>query len=265
MEIPFFKFQGTGNDFIIVDQFDQVYLTTVSTSVIRNFCHRKFGVGADGLILLMPHPSCSFEMIYFNADGKEGSLCGNGSRCAVEYMRLLKRIGNDCTFLASDGHHRARVQTPGFIEISMQDVKGIKTGDGFVIVDTGSPHYVTFVDDLSSVDIVNQGRAIRFSDTFNEKGINVNFVQLNESYIEVSTYERGVENETLSCGTGVTASALAYGLRNRDNGEYDLPVMTNGGQLRVKFHRAGTTFSNIWLCGPAELVFTGTYIANSAA
>jgi diaminopimelate epimerase len=263
MEIPFFKYQGTGNDFIIVDQFDQVHLASDNASLVRKLCNRKFGIGADGLILLLPNPECDFEMVYFNSDGNTGSLCGNGSRCAVECMRFLKRIENECTFLASDGYHSARIDRPGYVEVLMQDVLSIQAGDDFTIMDTGSPHYVTFVENIKTLDATKQGRAIRFSDPFRKEGINVNFVQLHDSSIEVATYERGVEDETLSCGTGVTASALAYGLRNGDNREYNLPVLTQGGQLYVKFIRSGTTFRNIWLCGPAELVFTGVWSDHS--
>jgi len=256
MKIPFYKYQGTGNDFVIIDQFDQKYLTTKDQKTIQRLCDRKFGVGADGLILLEPSDTYDFKMIYFNADGKEGSLCGNGSRCAVACMHMLGHFEGTGYFEASDGAHQATVSAPNYVELKMQDINHIERGKGFYILDTGSPHYVTFVEDLSDLDIVSTGRAIRYSSRFQEKGINVNFVEELEGGIEVSTYERGVEDETLSCGTGVTAAALAHALKLGDK-EGPTEIKTKGGDLSVRFSYEKPAFTNVWLCGPATLVFQG--------
>ncbi|MCL4118688.1 UNVERIFIED_CONTAM: hypothetical protein GTU68_027632 [Idotea baltica] len=256
MKIPFYKYQGTGNDFVIIDQFEQSYLSIGDQEIIHRLCDRKFGVGADGLILLERSDTHDFKMIYFNADGKEGSLCGNGSRCAVACMHMLGRFEGTGYFEASDGPHQATVAASDYIELKMQDIQQIERGKGFYILDTGSPHYVTFVEDLSDIDIVATGRAIRYSNRFQEQGINVNFVEELEDKIEVSTYERGVEDETLSCGTGVTAAALAHALKLGDT-KGPTKIKTKGGELRVRFHQDKSAFTDVWLCGPATLVFQG--------
>lgn len=256
MKIPFLKFQGTGNDFVIIDQFERQYLSADDHDKIRRLCDRKFGIGADGLILLEPSDVEDFKMIYFNSDGHVGSLCGNGSRCAVACMYHLNRFDDEGTFEASDGLHHAIVQSPNWIDLKMKDLDFIEEGKGFYLLDTGSPHYVTFVEDLSDLDIVQSGQVIRYSDRFRKEGVNVNFVEELNGGIEVSTYERGVENETLSCGTGVTASALAHALKHQIS-EGPTSIKTKGGNLSVRFKQEGSQFSEIWLCGPADLVFTG--------
>ena len=256
MRIPFYKYQGTGNDFVIIDQFDQQYLQVSDQEIIHRLCDRKFGIGADGLILLLPSKKQNFRMLYFNADGLEGSLCGNGSRCAVACMHLLGKYDDDGTFEAADGVHEAIVRSPHWIDLKMSDLENVEQGKGFFILNTGSPHYVTFVEDLSDLDIVQSGRAIRYSSPFREDGINVNFVEEINNGIEVNTYERGVEDETLSCGTGVTAAALAHAVKNQiASGPTN--IKTKGGQLSVRFKHEGNRFTDIWLCGPAELVFSG--------
>lgn len=256
MIIPFFKYQGTGNDFIIIDQFDHDFLSLEDQEKIAALCDRKFGIGADGLILLKRSEKEIFRMVYFNADGNEGSLCGNGSRCAVACMHRLGRYKKEGTFEASDGTHEAIVQSPGWIDLKMNDLDFIEEGKGFYLLNTGSPHYVTFVEDLSDLDIVQSGRVIRYSNRFRDDGINVNFVEEHASGIEVNTYERGVENETLSCGTGVTASALAHAMKHQI-AEGPTSIQTKGGALMVRFKRQNHHFSDIWLCGPAEMVFKG--------
>lgn len=256
MNIPFFKYQGTGNDFVIIDQFDTQYLSLSETDKIRHLCDRKFGIGADGLMLLERSDIAKFKMVYFNADGQLGSLCGNGSRCAVACMHRLGRYEKEGTFDASDGIHEAIVQAPNWIELRMKDLDFIEEGRGFYLLDTGSPHYVTFVEDLSDLDIVQSGRVIRYSNRFREEGVNVNFVEERDSGIEVNTYERGVENETLSCGTGVTASALAHALKHQIS-QGPTPIKTKGGALSVRFKRQQSHFTEIWLCGPADFVFRG--------
>ncbi len=255
--MTFFKYQGTGNDFIIVDQFEVKHLVREQTETIQRLCDRRFGIGADGLILLEQSDKALFEMIYFNADGQVGSLCGNGSRCAVACSYDLGRFHQEGSFLASDGIHRARLLKPGYVEIAMNDVWNIQEGKGHLVMDTGSPHYISFVEDLSDLDIVEAGRAIRYSARFREKGINVNFVERKPNYIQVATYERGVEDETLSCGTGVTAAALTEARRHQVL-HGTISVKTKGGDLSVKYERVGNGFKNIWLCGPVKKVFSGT-------
>lgn len=258
MKIPFYKFQGTGNDFVIIDQFDQKWISVDNQDLISKLCDRKFGIGADGLILLQKTEVEDFEMIYFNADGRPGSLCGNGSRCAVACMRILGRVEDQCTFEAYDGVHVAKLDHAGsYIDIHMGDVSNIERGKGFFVLDTGSPHYVTEVEDLSDLDVNDVGQKIRYSDRFRKTGINVNFVEVRENAIEVHTYERGVEAETLSCGTGVTAAALAHAEAKDHLGRVEQNVVTKGGDLKVRFKRSAGGFEDIWLCGPTELVFSG--------
>lgn len=254
--IPFYKYQGTGNDFVIIDQFDHTYLQVGDHEIIRNLCDRKFGIGADGLILLESSVKHDFKMYYFNADGMEGSLCGNGSRCAVACMHRLGKFAMEGTFEASDGIHEAIVRSENWIDLRMKDLRNIEQGNGFYILNTGSPHYVTFVEDLSDLDIVQSGKVIRYSSRFREEGINVNFVEEVTEGIEVNTYERGVENETLSCGTGITAAALSHALKNNIS-QGPTKIKTKGGELSVRFQHDQGQFSEIWLCGPADPVFTG--------
>jgi diaminopimelate epimerase len=262
MIIPFYKYQGTGNDFVIIDHFHEKYIDVADHETIRLICDRKFGVGADGLILLEPSAESDFTMIYFNADGLEGSLCGNGSRCAVACMHHLGRFGSQGTFLAADGLHRARVNSNGDVNLKMSNLENIEQGRDFYVLNTGSPHYVAFVEDLSDLDIVQSGRAIRYSERFTKEGINVNFVEESGEGVEVSTYERGVEDETLSCGTGVTAAALAHAIKNQISSG-PTKIKTKGGSLEVRFTYKEGRFSNIWLCGPAQLVFEGQFIKTS--
>lgn len=255
-EIPFYKYQGTGNDFIIVDQLNKTYLTQDDSEIIRHMCHRRFGIGADGLILLQSSQRYDFDMVYFNADGHVGSLCGNGARCAVACSYKLGLFDESCKFDASDGMHEASRKSDGIIELKMQPVEAVELGKGYFILDTGSPHYVTFVEDLSDLDITQSGRAIRYSDRFRDAGINVNFVEELKDAIEVNTYERGVENETLSCGTGVTAAALAHALKhNLQRGA--IKVKTKGGDLKIKYKKGAKGFRDIWLSGPAVQVYQG--------
>ncbi|MCB0571164.1 MAG: diaminopimelate epimerase [Phaeodactylibacter sp.] len=256
--IPFHKYQGAGNDFILVDQRDQRFLSRQDTDAIRALCHRRFGIGADGLILLQKREAYDFEMLYFNADGGEGSMCGNGGRCIVAFASHLGIIGNSCRFLAVDGPHEARLRPNGWVELRLADVTTVEKGPAHFFLDTGSPHYVTFVDDLQSVDVFREGRAIRYSERFKSQGTNVNFVQALGEGIAVATYERGVEDETLACGTGVTASAIASYLRASASGPQTVPIQAKGGRLEARFEPRGDGFTNIWLCGPAEKVFEGT-------
>jgi len=253
----FTKYQGTGNDFVIIDDRKEEF-PAQNTVLIAHICNRKFGVGADGLILLRNHTDYDFQMIYFNADGRESSMCGNGGRCIVAFAKHLQVIENQATFLAIDGAHEARI-VGKIVELKMSDVQQTQSGEGFYTLNTGSPHYVKFVDSVAEVDVFTEGKTIRNSPTFKAEGINVNFVEAIGRGIRVATYERGVENETLSCGTGVTAAALAYYLENGYSVGHTIPVETKGGNLEVRFQPSEEGFSDIWLCGAAELVFEGIW------
>lgn len=258
MTLSFHKYQGAGNDFILVDQRDQTFLTRADTDKIAWLCDRHFGIGADGLMLLQNAETADFEMVYFNADGRESTLCGNGSRCIVAFAHHLGMIGNHCTFLAVDGPHEACLNPEtGWVEIKMNDVTTIEVTPEATVLNTGSPHYVAFVDQLDGMDIEACGKAVRYSDRYREKGINVNFVASSGNGIKVATYERGVEAETLSCGTGVTAAALAHYVRKPEDVSGPVKIQTKGGRLEVRFEPINGGFTNIWLCGPAERVFRG--------
>ena len=265
MQILFYKYQGTGNDFVIINNWDQIYLTKADTAQVRLMCDRRFGIGADGLILLQQHPDFDFEMIYFNADGQEGSMCGNGGRCIVAFAHYLGLVKEDCRFLAIDGIHEAKIKRENWIELKMSDVNEIEEGEDYYLMDTGSPHFVTFVEDVDDINVVEVGSAIRYSKRFREHGVNVNFVEKKQQGIEVATYERGVENETLSCGTGVTAAAIAYYLQVPDPTRQKVQIQAKGGKLEVRLEaNENHEIKNIWLCGKAELVFEGKFKKNTA-
>lgn len=254
--LQFLKYQGTGNDFIIID--NRLKNICLSEEQINILCNRKFGIGADGLMLFQQKQGYDFEMIYYNADGKLGSMCGNGGRCLTQFAfdnDIKKELYN---FIASDGEHKSFFAENGWIHLKMQDVNAIENHNGESILNTGSPHYVKIVSSLNDIDIVKEGREIRNSKAFEQEGINVNFVeQTDEDNIFVRTYERGVEAETLSCGTGVTASALVF--YHNEVGFNRIEVTTLGGNLAVEFDKIGEqSYNNIWLCGAANFVFKGT-------
>lgn len=256
MNIEFYKYQGTGNDFIILDNREKKY-DGLTTEQVHLLCDRRFGIGADGLMLLDLKDGYDFEMTYFNADGRESSMCGNGGRCLVKFAYHLGILKPVYRFIAVDGEHEAEIDLDGTVSLKMQDVKGIKNNHGDFILNTGSPHYVKFVPNVMDYDVYRKGREIRYNSTFAEEGINVNYVEhRKDDEILVRTYERGVENETFSCGTGVTAAALVS--YHNENGFNDVTVVTRGGKLTVEYDRVDEdTFENIWLCGPAEKVFEG--------
>jgi diaminopimelate epimerase len=260
MTFKFYKYQGTGNDFVIADNRKDEY-SGLSTDQIRRLCDRRFGIGADGLMLLNERSGYDFEMKYFNADGKEGSMCGNGGRCMVRFARDMGiRRDNDLyRFIAADGEHEGEIDPDGTISLRIRDVTQVKKFHGDLIVNTGSPHYIKMVPDVMNVDVFKKGSEIRHSKEFEEEGINVNFVEQTEEdhRILVRTFERGVEDETHSCGTGVTAAALVC--YHNENGFNDVEVKTLGGTLTVEFDRVDDNcYTNIWLCGPAERVFEGS-------
>lgn len=259
MQIEFYKYQGTGNDFIIIDN-REANIDPRDTSLISHLCERKYGIGADGLILLEKSETCDFSMRYFNSDGREASLCGNGSRCIVAFAHHLGIVSDQIHFTAIDGEHKAYIKNHHntlWVSLKMQDVDEIEAGEDYCYLNTGSPHYVKFIDNPSNLDTYSQGRAIRYNERFAGEGTNVNFVTLNKENITVSTYERGVEDETLSCGTGVVASALSSCLKE-DGTSGSYRIKTKGGELLVRYKRGkGNQFSDIWLEGPATLVFKG--------
>ncbi|MEL6988710.1 MAG: diaminopimelate epimerase [Bacteroidota bacterium] len=258
MQIPFYKYQGTGNDFVIIDQRAEQYLKRGDYEIVQQMCNRRFGIGADGLILLENHEVFDFKMIYFNADGHESSMCGNGGRCIIAFAKYLAIIERTCTFLAIDGPHDGLIHNDGIVELKMSDVNGIQEVNGDFVLDTGSPHYIAMCKNVDDIDVVKEGQKIRYSEKFKKEGINVNFVERVEGELKVATYERGVENETLSCGTGVTAAALAYA---QDKTIDAINIQSKGGPLRIKFEKTEEGgFENIWLCGPAEKVFKGDFL-----
>ena len=255
MRLNFFKYQGTGNDFIIADnRKNELALTEAQ---VKKLCDRKFGIGADGLMLLNLKEGYDFEMEYYNSDGRESSMCGNGGRCLVKFAHEAGIHKSTYHFLAIDGEHKATIEDNGWVYLQMKNVHAVEETHGDYILNTGSPHYVKPTVNVHETDVYKEGRLIRFSNEFAAEGINVNFVQSNAKEIFVRTYERGVENETLSCGTGVTAAALVFA--HNDNGFNRVEVKTPGGHLAVEFDKTGEDiFENIWLCGPAEFVFSGS-------
>ena len=258
MNLHFFKYQGTGNDFILADNRKNEY-SSLTTEQIHKLCDRRFGIGADGLMLLNEKTGFDFEMKYYNANGKEGSMCGNGGRCMTKFAYHLGINREVSRFLASDVVHEEEIDTDGIVSLKMKDVKDSKRLHNDFILDTGSHHYIKMVTNVMDVDVFKKGSEIRHSKEFEEEGINVNFVeQMREAdKITVRTYERGVEDETYSCGTGVTAAALVC--YHNENGFNDVEVKTLGGLLSVEFDRTDENkYENIWLCGPAEKVYEGT-------
>jgi len=256
MKLEFYKYQGTGNDFIILDNRNEVY-SALSPAHVKHLCDRKFGIGADGLMLLNNKINYDFEMKYYNADGNESSMCGNGGRCLVRFASHRGISKNVYSFVAIDGDHIAEIDNDNWIRLKMKDVNKVEHHVSHYILNTGSPHFVKFAPRVANIDVYETGHDIRYSPAFAKEGINVNFVEvLSQDTIFVRTYERGVEDETLSCGTGVTASALVAA--HNDNGFNRVEVKTPGGHLSVEFEKIDSNhFRNIWLCGPAQFVFKG--------
>jgi len=253
LKLHFKKYQGTGNDFIIIDNRQNQYINLD----VAKLCHPKFGIGADGLMLLQNTEGYDFEMVYYNSDGRISTMCGNGGRCIVDFAKRLGVFNDSKThFKAIDGPHDAYWKS-GEVELKMQNVHKIEERNGHYILNTGSPHYVIFMADIDGLDIVHEARKIRYNDAYKIEGINVNFVEIIDStHIKVRTYERGVENETLSCGTGVTASAIAFGKRSELIGNHIIDITTPGGELQVRY-QSGAVTEDVWLCGPAKEVFSG--------
>lgn len=257
MKINFNKYQGTGNDFVMIDNRDDLFPKN-DIKLISKLCDRRFGVGADGLILLENSDTSDFNMIYFNADGNESTMCGNGGRCIVAFAKKLEIISDKTTFDAIDGTHRAMI-IDNLVSLQMIDVDVVKNNKTHFFLNTGSPHHVEFSSDVSKIDVKIKGRSIRNGTPYFKEGTNINFAeQINSNTFKVRTYERGVEDETLSCGTGVTAVAIAANVSEKSS-ENELFLETIGGKLSVSFTKENGVYQNIFLTGKATFVFEGIF------
>lgn len=262
MIIPFYKMHGTGNDFIVIDNrahYIQKY--SDNQQLIYNLCHRHFGIGADGLILLNTKVGFHFEMVYFNSDGKAGSMCGNGGRCAVAVANFLNFAHGKVEFWSDGKAYHASIikkkKNETVVRLGMNNITAFDKKDSYIFMNTGSPHHVEFVDNVESINVVEEGRKIRYSNLYLAQGTNVDFVEFNSDYIFVRTYERGVEDETLSCGTGVVASSIAAYISEHYGKTSEFKIKTLGGELKVSFTYRNNIFTDIFLEGPATLVFKG--------
>ncbi len=262
MELQFEKYQATGNDFVMIDNRNSVF-DEKNEAKIRQICDRRFGIGADGLILITGHEDLDFEMKYFNSDGKEGTMCGNGGRCAATFARKLKLSNSKHLFFkAFDGTHEAHI-TLDSVRLKMSDVLESHRIGNWYFLDTGSPHIVEFVSNLNEVDVKMKGRKIRFHEKFRPEGVNVNFVEYKNNLINIRTYERGVEDETFSCGTGSVAAAISVYLNLKSDifgkQKQEFEIQATGGRLKIYFEEnKDSGYRNIWLEGPATRVFSGT-------
>ncbi len=264
MLLQFYKYHGTGNDFVMVDN-RLNHFPKNNTKLIEKLCHRRFGIGADGLLLLendnltdLSAGKVDFRMVYYNSDGNESSMCGNGGRCIVAFAKKLGIISDQTTFIATDGLHHATLLENDTVALQMKDVDEVKINPDYIFLNTGSPHHVTIVHDLQNYDVKEKGVKIRYSDLYGKAGSNVNFVSAKSAnHFVLRTYERGVEDETLSCGTGATATAIAmHAIGKTKSNQVDLDVQ--GGKLKVSFEKNGETYQNVVLTGPATFVFQGT-------
>lgn len=257
MKVQFYKYQGAGNDFVLVDN-RFIGFNHHDRALITKICDRRFGVGADGILFLQNHVDYDFEMVYYNADGRPSSMCGNGGRCIVAFAKFLGVIENETKFLAVDGPHYAKIADSGdWVSLQMIDVDHIAPDGDAYVLNTGSPHYVSLTTGLDTKDVYNDGYAIRNNDTYRAEGININFVEPAAEGYFVRTFERGVEAETFACGTGVTAAALAMAKHLNQTGHIVTPIKVLGGKLTIRFNYDGVRFTDIFLEGPAEKVFEG--------
>ncbi|UKM64567.1 diaminopimelate epimerase [Flavobacteriaceae bacterium GSB9] len=256
MQQTFYKYQGTGNDFVMIDN-RQLKFDKNDTKRVKLLCDRRFGIGADGLILLENHDELDFKMVYYNADGNESTMCGNGGRCLVAFAKQLGVIKSQCTFEAIDGLHHASIDGD-IVKLQMQDVDTVEKLHNHVFLNTGSPHHVQFETDIENFDIKSTGAKIRYGAPYNQEGTNVNFVKkISDEAFRVRTYERGVEDETLSCGTGVTAVAIAMHYTGETEKSL-VKLQVEGGELQVRFNVENGGYKDVWLIGPANFVFKGT-------
>lgn len=256
MELQFHKYQGTGNDFVMIDNRQHLFPKN-DTKLIEKLCDRRFGIGADGLILLENDAATDFRMVYYNSDGNQSSMCGNGGRCLVAFAKSLGIITNKTIFIATDGLHNATILENGIVSLQMKDVSEVKIETDYTFLNTGSPHHVTMVDDIQNFDVKNNGATIRYSNLYGKEGSNVNLVsQLSENHFRLRTYERGVEDETLSCGTGATATAIAMNAIGK-TASREITLDVQGGSLKVTFETTNKGYENVFLIGPATFVFEG--------
>lgn len=261
MTFTFSKYHGAGNDFIMVDNRNGL-VDDISVEQVSALCRRHFGVGADGLIRIENSTNADFKMVYHNADGKIGSMCGNGSRCAVLFAKEIGVEFQSFSFHAADGLHHFEILSADRVKVSMKDVREIKRNDEWTFIDTGSPHLIVPVNDLQNVDVYNDGKKIRYSPKFQSEGVNVNFVEAKNDLVEIRTYERGVENETMACGTGCVAAALWSAFENKTTGQHNVNLKAQGGLLNVSFnYNPGSGFTNVFLEGPVMKVFEGRVTA----
>lgn len=257
MNISFYKYQGTGNDFVMIDNRD-LHFQQDNIVLINQLCSRRFGIGADGLILLNPSENYDFTMVYYNADGKEGTMCGNGGRCLVAFAHDLGVIKNKTTFDAIDGLHHATIEN-GLVNLQMINVSEIEINSEYAFLNTGSPHHVQLVENIGEYDVYNNGKNIRNGSPYFEAGTNVNFTEaIDDTTFRVRTFERGVEDETLACGTGVTAVAIAMYEQNIAKSN-QIKLLVEGGELEVSFDKKGNSFQEVFLKGPAKFVFKGSF------
>lgn len=257
MELEFYKYQGTGNDFVMIDNRSNTF-PKENTQLVAHLCDRRFGIGADGLILLDTDATTDFRMVYYNSDGNLSSMCGNGGRCLVAFAKKLNVIQNETTFIATDGLHHATVGADGIVSLQMIDVAEIKNTQDYSFLNTGSPHHVQIVEDLQHFNVKENGAAIRYGNLYGQAGSNINFVKkIDETTFSLRTYERGVEDETLACGTGATAVAIAMNATGQTNSN-EINLNVEGGKLAVSFDIEDGKYTNVFLKGPAEFVFKGT-------
>ena len=262
MKIQFYKYQGTGNDFVMVDNRDGCFNYN-NTEFISSICDRKYGIGCDGLILIEDDIDLDFNMRYFNSDGSQLGMCGNGARCVTHFAKKLGIINNSAIFQAIDGIHHAEITDNNYARVKMNDIDMsnydlIDKNFDNIYLNTGSPHLVINSNDIDKIDVFNEGRKIRFDDTYKKEGVNINFVEVasDNSLCKVRTYERGVEDETLSCGTGAIAVAVVLNYSNIVS-KKEIKISMKGGDLNVSFDRVGDNFSNIWLSGVVSEVYKG--------
>lgn len=257
MQLTFYKYEGTGNDFIMVDNRDEFFPKN-NTELVRHLCDRRFGIGGDGLILLENDAPTDFKMVYYNSDGNPSSMCGNGGRCLVAFAQSLDIVNDKAIFTAVDGLHEATIAADGMVSLQMGAVDSVKIHPDYIFLDTGSPHHVQMEADLPGLDVKTIGSAIRHSDLYGKAGSNINFVkQISDDTFAIRTYERGVEDETLSCGTGATAVAIAMHATKKTSAS-QIVIDVAGGKLQVTFENQDSKYTKVMLTGPATFVFKGT-------
>jgi diaminopimelate epimerase len=256
MQIEFYKYQGTGNDFVMIDNRSN-FFPKDNIQLIARLCDRRFGIGGDGLILLENDIETDFKMVYYNSDGNQSSMCGNGGRCLVAFAKKLHVIKDNTTFIATDGLHHASVAENGIVSLQMIDVPEVKITPDYVFMNTGSPHHIQLVEDLEHYNVKENGARIRYGELYGKQGSNINFVKkIDDTTFSLRTYERGVEDETLACGTGATAVAIAMNVLGETKAS-SIDLNVEGGKLVVSFDEKDGKFTNVFLKGPAEFVFKG--------